>query len=82
MAEFVAGVCKTLAFLLLVGGVIAAVATGYALHYNSTLSSASIVGTSVGIAVGGIVAASTVAFFGYVLDLLMEIRDRVVKEWR
>ena len=71
-AQTVAVVFKGLAALILVGGIIVAVEVSRNLNQNyvSRSHDAAIVG---GVVAGTIVAASTMAFFGYVLQLLTAI---------
>lgn len=65
-AEVVAIVFKGFAILTLVGGIISAIAV----DRNATVPAAAVIG----IVLGAVIGAATLAFFGYVLDLLMDIR--------
>jgi hypothetical protein len=71
-ARVLAVVFKTLAALVLAGGVIAGVETVRALHDNGT-PNGTIAAVTVGVAAGTIIAASSMAFFGYVIELLVAI---------
>lgn len=69
-----AGLFKVVAVVAIVAGAVAAAVVGVALTNDGDT-----VGHSVDVAflvfVGGIVTAASVAFYGYVLDLLADIRD-------
>src|ERR1035437_9821374 len=71
-ARAVATVFKALALLVLVAGVIAAVESGHSLH-SVGASNSNVIAVVVGIVGGTIIAASAMAFFGYVLQLLVAI---------
>ena len=75
-AELTALVLKAAAVIVLVGGLIGATVVGAELS-NTALSRAADVWTSVGIAVGSIISAAMFAFFGYSLELFVQIRDAV-----
>jgi hypothetical protein len=66
-AEIVATVFKGLALLTLAGGLVAT----FAVDRGTTVSAAAFAG----IVLSTVVGAATLAFFGYVLDLLMDIRS-------
>jgi hypothetical protein len=78
-ARTVAGVFKTLALLVLVAGAVAAFETGHALHTNGA-SNSTVVAVVAGIVGGTIIAASAMAFFGYVLQVLVAIHFDVRHE--
>ena len=71
-AQAVAVVFKTLAVLILLSGAGSAISAAKLLHDNGTTggNEAAIVA---GIVTGTIIAASSMAFFGYVLQLLIAI---------
>jgi hypothetical protein len=71
-AIFVARFFFVLAILVLIGGLIAVVSEGIALHHDgvSGVQAASVI---IGIIGGTIIAAATIAFFGFVLELLVAI---------
>ena len=71
-AQVVATLFKTLALAVLVIGAVSAAEAGRSLHQNGVTGpeQAAVVA---GIVVGTIVAAATMAFFGYVLQLLTTI---------
>lgn len=71
-ATVVSGVFKAFTWLTLLGGIGSAVGTAETLHHNGT-SSGEIAGTVVGIIFGSILIAASLAFFAYVLDLLIGI---------
>lgn len=73
-AAVVSGVFKVTAWLVLIGGIISAITTAVHLHQSST-SGDVVFSTVVGIAVGSIIAATAIAFFAYVLDLLIGIES-------
>lgn len=73
VARLVTRVLKVLSIVVLVLGILGAVVYGYELHQNTTLSGGNIVAIGVGIGIGSIIYASFVAFFAYVLDLLVQI---------
>lgn len=73
--RIVATTFKVLAVIEVVGGSLGALITGLDLGHNSSLSTSGVVGTAAGIEVGAIVVAATLAFFGYVLELLTDMRD-------
>jgi len=66
-AAMVSAVFKAVAWLVLLGGLIASKAT-YS-HLHSTQQSGAI-GAAIGVVGGAILGAAAFAFFGYVLDLL------------
>jgi hypothetical protein len=71
-ARAVATVFKGLAFLMLIAGAIAAVEAGHNLHSVGS-GNGNVIAVVVGIVGGTIIAASAMAFFGYVLQLLVAI---------
>jgi hypothetical protein len=73
-AAVVSGVLKVTAWLILIGGIISAITTAVHLHQSST-SGDVVFSTVVGIAAGTIIAAAAIAFFAYVLDLLIGIES-------
>jgi len=66
-AAIVSGVFKVAAWLVLIGGVITAIA---AYHNLQASGSSDPLGAAIGVLAGAILGASAFAFFGYVLDLL------------
>lgn len=72
-ARAVSGVFKALAVLALVGGTISAVEYWRSLHNNTTLTNTQIDAIVIGIVVATIIVASSCAFFGYVLSMLVDI---------
>jgi hypothetical protein len=66
-AAIVSTVFKVAAWLVLIGGVITAIATYQHLHSEG---SSDPVGAAIGVLAGAVLGASAFAFFGYVLDLL------------
>jgi uncharacterized membrane protein YeaQ/YmgE (transglycosylase-associated protein family) len=77
--EIVAGIFKVLAVLSVVAGVVVGLEAEHGL--NASVSTGTRLAATIGI-VGGVVGAAALAFFGYVLDLLMDIRasNEVVSE--
>jgi hypothetical protein len=71
-ARAVAVAFKSLAALILIAGVVCAEGAGQALA-DGGMSGGGVFAVVVGIVVGTIIAASTMAFFGYVLQLLISI---------
>jgi len=71
-ARAVAIVFKGLAWLVLAAGVLSAIEAASALHHVGS-SNGNIVALVAGIIGGTIIAASAMAFFGYVLQLLVAI---------
>jgi hypothetical protein len=71
-ARVVAGVFKVLASLVLVAGAVAAFESARALHTVGA-SNDNVIAVVAGIIGGTIIAASAMAFFGYVLQLLVAI---------
>jgi len=71
-ARIVAGVFHVLAWVVLFIGAVSAIEAGRTLHNNGATTNNE-VAVVAGIIVGTIIAASTVAFFGYVLQLLTAI---------
>jgi hypothetical protein len=72
-ARAVAAVFKVAALIVLIAGAISAWQTAVHLHDNG-MGAAGIIAVTVGIAAGTILAASTLAFFGYVLQLLVALQ--------
>jgi hypothetical protein len=71
-AAVVAAVLKVTALLILIGGIILAIRTAAHLHQSHT-SGGVVLANVVGIVAGTIVGAAAIAFFAYVLDLLIGI---------
>jgi hypothetical protein len=71
----VATVFKVAAFLALLGGMFSSVYTGGNLATSSSLSTGSVISISIGIAIGAILVAAALAFFAYMLELLLDIRE-------
>ncbi|HVC70335.1 MAG TPA: hypothetical protein VNC61_08805 [Acidimicrobiales bacterium] len=69
----VSGVLKVTASLILIGGPISVIGTAVHLHQPHTLG-AVVFGVVAGTVAGTILGAAAIAFFGYVLDLLMSYR--------
>jgi ABC-type polysaccharide/polyol phosphate export permease len=71
-ARLVAGVFKVLAALVIISGAVAAFESARGLHSTGT-SNGIVIAVVAGIIGGTIIAASAMAFFGYVLQLLVAI---------
>lgn len=71
--EIVAEVFKVVAVLALIAGVLGALAAGLELAKSSSTTTA--IDTAVAIALGGAFTAASISFFGYVLEVLTQIRD-------
>jgi hypothetical protein len=71
-ARAVAIVFKALALLVVIAGVVAAVESGRAIHSVGG-SNSNVIAVVAGIIGGTIIAASAMAFFGYVLQLLVAL---------
>lgn len=71
-AEMVSTVFKVVAIVVLIGGIVGSVVSAIELHHH-TVNEGTTVGVLIGGIVGSIIGAATVAFFAYVLDLLMSI---------
>jgi hypothetical protein len=71
-AKVVSAVFKVVAWLVMVGGIVGAVATSRALHHSGA-TTGHVAAVGFGIGVGGILVAAAFAFFAYVLDLLIGI---------
>jgi hypothetical protein len=71
-ARLVSAVFKVVAWLVILGGIIGAVATSKSLR-DSGATHGHVVAVVIGIGAGTILAAASLAFFAYVLDLLIAI---------
>jgi len=71
----VAGVFLTVAIVVLCLGVLGGVGTGIYVHEHLNTSVGTSVLDAVAAAAGGLLIASLLAFFGFVLDLLVEIAE-------
>lgn len=82
-ASAVIGVFKVAALVVLVGGVIAAAVIGFTgssgaattTTLTTSTTSGARIGLAVGVGLGSVLYASVLAFFAYVLEYLIEIRD-------
>lgn len=78
-ARLVSTVFKVVAWLVILGGIIGAFATSKSLH-GSGATHGHVVAVVAGIAVGTILAAASLAFFAYVLDLLIGIASNTARD--
>lgn len=75
--EVVATIFKVCAVVVLAAGLLAALATGVDLERTTLDTTRGIVVISLSIAGSAIVVSAAVAFFAYVLELLLQIRNAV-----
>lgn len=73
--EIVAELFKGLALVVLALGLVAAIVTGAVLSQVSDIATKTAVEIACGIVIGSVVSAASLAFFGYGLELLVQMRD-------
>jgi flagellar motor component MotA len=74
-ANAVAAVFQTVAVVVLGIGLVSAVAVGEYVHKHMSDSVGKSIAYAIVVALSGVLLASMLAFFGYVLDLLAEIAE-------